>query len=246
MPHRHQRLVEPFVGGMAVALGLQPVHALLADVNPHLINFYAWLRKGFVIDALCMENDETLYYDHRAQFNALIKTDEGRRSFKAAALFYFLNRTGFNGLCRFNKKGEFNVPFGKYKSITYRRDFTAYEPMLKPWALARCDFRLLDDQIRADDFVYLDPPYDTPFTSYSAGGFSWEDQVAVANRFRNHPGPVVASNQATERIVDLYTGLGYKISYIEAPRRISCTGDRTPAKEILATRNVVDRQLEMF
>jgi DNA adenine methylase len=76
------------------------------------------------------------------------------------------------------------------------------------------------------------------FTSYSAGGFSWDDQVRVATWLSKHTGPIVLVNQATERILDLYSGLGYTITTLDAPRRISCNGDRRPAKEVLAIRNV--------
>src|SRR5205085_7541157 len=118
------RLVEPFCGGLAVALGLSPTRAVLNDANIHLINFYRWLQRGFVAD-LEMENNESLYNRQRARFNELLRTG-GDHTREAAALFYFLNRTGYNGLCRFNSKGEFNVPFGRYKQIRYRRDFSAY------------------------------------------------------------------------------------------------------------------------
>jgi len=89
-----------------------------------------------------------------------------------------------------------------------------------------------------DDFVYADPPYDVEFTAYSAGGFSWDDQVRTAELLAKHPGPVVISNQATKRIVSLYRTLKYKVRFLDAPRRISCTGDRSTAREVLATRNV--------
>ena len=78
----------------------------------------------------------------------------------------------------------------------------------------------------------------TTFTSYSKGGFDWEDQKATANWLAQHPGPVVLSNQATPRIMDLYKGLGFFTPTFQAPRRISCTGDRSPALEVLATRNL--------
>ena len=78
-PHAHRRLVEPFCGGLAVALGLRPERALLNDVNPHLIAFYRWLQRGLRID-LPLENDETLYYAHRVRFNALLASRRrGRR-----------------------------------------------------------------------------------------------------------------------------------------------------------------------
>src|SRR5947208_322572 len=91
-PHARRRLVEPFVGGAAVALGLRPRRALLNDSNPHLVNFYRWLQRGLVV-ALPMANDQQLYYAHRARFNQLIAAQQADNA-EAAALFYYLNRTG--------------------------------------------------------------------------------------------------------------------------------------------------------
>ncbi|HKF94000.1 MAG TPA: DNA adenine methylase, partial [Gammaproteobacteria bacterium] len=85
-----------------------------------------------------------------------------------------------------------------------------------------------------EDFIYADPPYDVEFTTYSSGGFSWDDQVRTAKLLAAHPGPVVMSNQATPRIIELYERLGFQLRYFDAPRRISCTGDRTAAREVLA------------
>ena len=88
------------------------------------------------------------------------------------------------------------------------------------------------------DFVYTDPPYDVEFRNYSKGGFGWEEQVRTAEWLAKHPGPVVLSNQSTERIRKLYRKLGFHLKPLTAPRLISCTGDRTPALEVLATRNL--------
>ncbi len=196
-----RRLVEPFCGGLAVALGLRPRRALLNDVNPHLIGFYRQLARGFTV-SLPMENASDAYYAYRTIFNALLAAGRGHTA-EAASLFYYLNRTGFNGLCRFNSRGEFNVPFGRYARIAYARE-----------------------------------PYDVPFTQYARGRFSWDDQVRAAEWLARHPGPVVLSNQATPRVVALYRKLGYELRFLTAPRRISCTGDRTPAREVVATRNM--------
>ena len=236
-PHQHRRLVEPFCGGLAVALGLQPARALLNDANPHLINFYCELQRGLV-SPLEFENDSDRFYYIRKSFNlwnATANAIEPHAPERAAA-FYYLNRTGFNGLCRFNRQGGFNVPFGKYKTINYVHDFRAYQPVLEPWRFTCGDFEGM--AIAPDDFIYADPPYDTPFTQYSAGGFSWADQVRLAEWLAQHPGPVIASNQATDRILDLYRSHGFEIATLPAPRRISCNGDRTPAMEMLAMKGV--------
>jgi DNA adenine methylase len=232
-PHRQRRLVEPFCGGLAVALGLQPDQALLNDVNPHLINFYRWLKQGLALE-IPLVNDEALFYSHRTRFNELIQNGESQ-SQEAAALFYYLNRTCFNGLCRFNQKGGFNVPFGSYKRINYAEDFSAYSKVLAGWEFTCQDFEQLI--VAEDDFIYADPPYDVEFRQYSKDGFPWEDQVRLAQWLVKHPGPVVLSNQATERIVELYGDLRFELAFLDAPRRISCTGDRTPAREVLAIRN---------
>ena len=133
-PYRNRRLVEPLCGGLAVALGLQPQRALLNDISPHASNFYRRLKAGFSI-ALEMRNDERLYYRHRERFNLLV-AQGAAESLEAAALFYFLNRTGYNGLCRFNSRGEFNVPFGRYTTINYVRDFACYRGAFARWAFS--------------------------------------------------------------------------------------------------------------
>jgi DNA adenine methylase len=233
-PFRDRRLAEPLCGGLAVALGLGPERALLNDVNFHLINFYRWLQKGLTV-GIPMENDSELYYAHRSRFNGLLRNG-GAESREAAEIFYYLNRTGFNGLCRFNRKGEFNVPCGRYKRINYTRNFDGFRGIFSGWTFTAVSFEKMT--LVPGDFVYADPPYDVQFTQYSAGGFDWEQQVRLAEWLAQHQGPVVLSNQATDRIIDLYRKLGFELTFLTAPRMISRTGDRTPAKEVLALRGV--------
>ena len=232
--HTRRRLVEPFCGGLAVTLGLAPDRALLNDINPNVIDFYRWLKRGLKI-AVPMKNDENLFYSHRRRFNELLAAGRGKGR-EAAALFYYLNRTGYNGLCRFNRRGGFNVPFGRYKRITYTRDFSPYSEVFADWDFTSQDFERVP--LGKADFVYADPPYDVQFTQYAKEGFSWSDQVRLVDWLSAHKGPIVLSNQATERIVRLYETAGFKLLFLQAPRMISCTGDRTPAREVLALRNV--------
>lgn len=229
-----RRLVEPFCGGLAVTLGLMPQRALLNDINFHLINFYCWLKRGLVI-TLPMSNAEGRYYTHRERFNELLATEQAE-TVEAASLFYYLNRTGYNGLCRFNTTGGFNVPFGKYKNINYRTYFLEYKAVFAGWEFTNTYFS--EVQLQEKDFVYADPPYDVEFTQYSQGGFGWDEQERTAEWLSKHKGPVILSNQATPRIVKLYRSLDFSLKFVDAPRRISCTGDRTPAVEVLAFRNL--------
>jgi DNA adenine methylase len=239
------RLVEPFVGGMAVALGLQPKVALLNDANQHVVNFYQCLQEGLT-NSLPMTNDADQYLEYRSKFNQLTVDGQlierehalsnvlSQLSTKKtqALLFYYLNRTGFNGLCRFNNKGEFNVPFGKYKTITYNTDFLEYQDLLGHWEFSCGDFQRIS--LRNDDFIYADPPYDRVFTKYSQQDFTWDDQERLAEWLSRHSGRVVVSNQATDRILALYQNLGFRVETVEAPRRIACNGNRKPALEMLA------------
>lgn len=226
------RLVEPFCGSLAVALGLQAEKALLNDINFAVINFYQQIQQGLKLD-IPLDNDEAVYYQHRLEFNRL--NQSGQFNNKAAQLFYYLNRTGYNGLCRFNKSGGYNVPFGRYKTITYQTDFTPYQSMLSGWQFSNKDFAELD--VNENDFIYADPPYDVQFHQYAQQGFEWRDQVRLVEWLSEHAGPVVLSNQATDRIIKLYERFGFKLTYADAPRRISRNASgRKPVKEVIATR----------
>jgi DNA adenine methylase len=231
-----RRLVDPFVGGMSIPLGLRAEKAVISDINPHLINLYRWLQIGLVPDAsVNLVNTEKVYYENRTRFNVLCHhqnywTKEG------ALLFYYLNRTCFNGLCRFNQSGMFNAAYGKYKKLIYREDFSIYKEVMAGWVILHGDFQKI--QLEADDFIYADPPYDDVFTKFTPEDFGWDDQERLAKWLAAHPGPVIASNSYTDRIVDLYKGLGFQVYVGAAPRRVSCDGNREDAKEILALRNI--------
>lgn len=233
------RLVDPFVGGASVPIGLNPKRCLVNDISPHVINLYWWLREGLDTEGdwfqpVPFKNDAETYYANRDRFNALIR--DGKEVTKEAALlFYYLNRTGFNGLCRFNSKGEYNVPFGKYAQINYLQDFDEYREYMD-WDLQHGDFSELE--LEPTDFIYADPPYDAGFTKYTQGDFTWEDQERLAKWLAAHPGPVVASNRATERIVALYKSLGFDLTEVMGPRRIAANGNRDKVPEMLATRNL--------
>ena len=115
-------------------------------------------------------------------------------------------------------------------------DFTTYQSLFERWEFSCNDFMVL--AVEPDDFIYADPPYDVEFRQYSKGGFTWEDQVRLVEWLSEHPGPVALSNQATPRITELYKGNGFELQYLDGPRRINSSGDRTPAREVLALKGV--------
>jgi DNA adenine methylase len=227
-------MVEPFVGGMSISLGILPEQSLVNDINPHLINFYQWLQKGLVTDPE-FRNEREYYLDRRKEFNEIARSKK-LGSKREAELFYYLNKQCFNGLCRFNNKGEFNSPFGGARRDNGTKDLTEYANLVKDWKFSCGDFAQI--KVSGGDFIYADPPYDVEFTKYSKEDFKWGDQVRLANWLASWSASngvtVMTSNQATGRIIDLYKGLSFRVELVEAPRRISSNGDRTPAKEILA------------
>ena len=112
-----------------------------------------------------------------------------------------------------------------------------YKKVFHNWEFTVGDFE--EVSLEPDDFVYADPPYDVEFKQYSKEGFTWDDQVRLAKWLVKHSGPVVLSNQATPRIRTLYSELGFKLRFLEAPRMISCKGDeRKPATEVIALKGL--------
>jgi len=232
------RLVEPFCGSAAVALGLGAEHALLADANPYLINLYQAIKAG-TFQLAPYANTEDDYYAARDRFNDLIRAGVNtvETASEAAAIFYYLNRHCFNGLIRFNNKGIFNAAYGKYKKAWYE-DPSPYQGAFAGWTFASASYEQTLSQVRSSDFVYLDPPYDATFTKYSKGGFDWDDQLTLAEIAASLNCPVVISNNGTSRIRKLYKRLGFTLKTVQVRRSISCDGNRDDATEILAYKNI--------
>ncbi len=242
-PHRHRRMVEPFCGGLAVTLGLGPSQALLNDVNPHLINFYRWLKRGLTVD-LDLRNDRELFYRHRVRFNELLRTKRST-SREAACLFYFLNRTGFNGLCRFNSSGQFNVPFGRYENPTIcdEPNLRAVSAALQGVRIERRHYLSVMRRVRPGDFVYFDPPYHprsrtASFTAFDRYGFTTDDQCTLRNAFAElsrRGAYVMLTNSDTPLIRALYAG--FKLDRVFGRRLINSKGGERGKVSDLIVRN---------
>lgn len=238
-----QRLIEPFVGSGALFLNTDYEQYLLNDVNADLINLYKLLAKqpnDFIEYAQSFfipeNNSNKRYYQLRKKFN------HSHDALERAALFIYLNRHGYNGLCRYNLSGEFNVPFGQYKKPHFpQMQLLAFARKAKHAKFMLQPFEKTFLQAKLGDVVYCDPPYvplspSANFTQYSMRKFTLKDQeqlaeLAMATAQNNIP--VIISNHNTAFTRRIYQEAKFK--KFSATRLISCQGStRQPAKELLA------------
>lgn len=239
LPQRFGTYHEPFLGGGAVFFALGPQRGVLSDINADLIRTYQAVRDdvGAVVRELRQHAaEEEHFYQVRAQ-------EPGRLSGVAsAARTIFLNRTCFNGLYRVNRRGEFNVPFGRYANPTICDvdNLTAVSRVLKGVELRVESVFDMGARVRKGDLVYLDPPYDpvsktASFTSYARNGFGREEQERLAQLYRelvDRGAYVMLSNSDTKLINDLYKD--FHIDRVYARRAINARADRRgPVSEVL-------------
>ena len=238
-----EQLIEPFAGSGAVFLNAEFDEYLIADINADLINLYIQIQtegRDFIKYAadlfLAENNSEAIYYGLREEFNAC--TDVVRRS----ALFIYLNRHCFNGLCRYNSKGFFNVPFGRYAKPTFpEKEILNFYKKSKYAIFEIADFKLTMNKASKGSIVYCDPPYaplssTANFSDYTSNGFDFADQEALADSakiLKLLGVPVVISNHDTD-----FTRLIYedaRIISFDVQRSISSDAkNRNKAAELIA------------
>jgi DNA adenine methylase len=230
-----RRIVEAFAGAGAFSLKLSPQKALLNDVNPHLINLYRQIQQGTVLISADISLTKEYYYSLRTEFNGYIVA-QNYIGASQARLFWLLNRLGYNGLCRFNKKGFFNTPAGRYKKIHTGYDWSAYKSLFDKWEFSLGSYDTLC--IQPDDFIFCDPPYDTSWQGYYHNQFSFEEQQHLASWVVKQQVPVILMNAPTSRIVELYEDSGFEIHYLTAPRTLAAESrSRKKCVEVIATHN---------
>jgi DNA adenine methylase len=238
------KLIEPLVGAGSVFLNTDYKRYLLNDINPDLINLYNLLKVQ--PDALINDvgtffssryNDEAMYYSLRDEFNGT--EDEYYR----AILFVYLNRHGYNGLCRYSLSGKFNVPFGRYKKPYFPEEEMFIFSQRSQKATFTClPFEKVFSRARRGNVIYCDPPYapiskTAAFTSYASRSFgqpSQEKLAELAARTAKKRGiPVLISNHDLPLTRELYQGADF--SMLSVKRSISQNGaNRKPVDEILA------------
>lgn len=230
-----RRLIEPFAGGGSIFLNAGFDEAIVSDACQDLILTYQVMQREplALIDkanVMFREGNNPEYFDDiKVRFNRRDMTQMER-----AAAFIYLNRHCYNGLMRYNRQGEFNVGFGKYRQ--------PYFPLAELEAFSavasRCTFAVADcnDTVALageGDVVFCDPPYEpmpgkSGFTNYSGQSFRFDDQVRLAQSLKaahQRGASVVITNSGAPAIRELYTSMGFDVRPLRARRSISCTGE---------------------
>lgn len=241
VPTSYGRYIEPFFGGGAMYFALQPENAIIADSNPELINMYRQVAHNVDDVIKCLkkyENNSEIFYAVRSlEWTALSEAD-------AAARTIFLNKTCFNGLYRVNKKGQFNVPFGKYKNpkICDEEGLRAASEVLKKAEILCGDYLLvLEHYAQAGDFVFLDPPYlpiseYSDFKRYTKEQFYEEDHVELAKmimKLHERGCHVILTNSNHPLVHELYAS--FSIEVIQTKRHISSKGNTRKGEDVIVT-----------
>lgn len=239
---RWNRYHEPFVGGGAVFFALAPKRAVLSDLNPELVTCYRVIKQD--VDGLCEALRQHVYEkDHYYEVRAL--DPETLTDVERAARFIFLNRTCFNGLHRVNRKGQFNVPFGRHANPTIcdEPNLRRVSAALRQVEIHCTGFDAVLERAKAGDFVYFDPPYQpisatSSFTAYTSHAFGPKQQAELADVFRaldKRGCQVMLSNSNAEFIKTLYAG--FDIREVYATRAINRDASKRGPIPELVVRN---------
>lgn len=204
-PTDYKTLIEPFVGGGAVFFHAEFPHSVISDVHPELVSFYRMIQQGHATDIhdwmLATPNEEATYYRIRDEMVCETELDVAKR-------FYYLRKTCFRGMLRYNRQGKFNIPFGKYKTLNCSALLEPrYTELLKTATVLHCGFEEIFERYNSpENFVFLDPPYDSKFTDYGYCQFGEAHHVRLAELFKATKNRCVMVIGKTPLIERLYEG----------------------------------------
>lgn len=241
LPKKYGRYIEPFFGGGALFFALRPVGGIIADSNPELVNLYRAIAKdvdGVMAKLARYRNTEQMFYAVRAQNWRMLSPVE------AAARTIFLNRTCFNGLYRVNRKGQFNVPFGRYKNpkILDEGTLQAASVLLRQSTIICGDYKaVLGKYAKTGDFAFLDPPYlpvskHADFKRYTKEQFYEEDHIELAaevKRLHELGCHVILTNSNHPLVHEQYGR--FEIEVVQTKRHISCNGNGRRGEDVIVT-----------
>ena len=211
IPHFNGRYIEPFLGGGALYFHLEPQNAIINDINSKLIDFYNGVKSDYSNLRKELDEVEKIYEENRYNFDELKKLHPTERvedknedfyykirdmynglsekKYSDALIYFFINKTAYSGMIRYNAKGEFNVPFGRYQHLNTSLVSKEHSTLLSHTQIYNKDYKEIFDMTRPDDFVFLDPPYDCVFSDYGneeyKDGFNDDSHRKLAQDFKN-------------------------------------------------------------
>lgn len=211
IPKFKGKYIEPFFGGGALYFYLEPKKAIINDINSKLISFYKGIQSNFDLiqkelkevekyyltnrkifeelksktpELRVQDDNEEFYYQIRNMFNDLIE-----KKYSDALLYFFINKTAYSGMIRYNSKGEFNVPYGRYANLNTSLVTKAHSKLLENAEIYNFDYADVFKMAKEDDFMFLDPPYDCIFSDYGNSehkdGFNLENHILLAEHYKN-------------------------------------------------------------
>jgi len=184
IPENFNYYLEPFVGGGAVYFHLEPERAVLTDVHKELVDLYTSIKgkKSMEIYNFMNEhpNTEEVYYQVRDNMAYDVELENAKR-------FFYLRKTCFRGMLRYNKNGKFNIPYGRYKTYNFEiLQNEKYEQLFQNTDIFCKSFEyVFENYNNSENFMFLDPPYDSEFTDYGYCKFEKDDHIKLANCFKS-------------------------------------------------------------
>lgn len=212
IPKDFGRYIEPFFGGGAVFFYLEPDNAIINDANTRLITFYQQLRDDYPTMRIQLDELQNLYERNQTEYKTLKNLNPNTRvpnanedlyyhmrtlfnhpddSFLDGVLYFFINKTAYSGMIRYNSNGEYNVPFGRYPNFNTKLVTPQHSQLLQNAQIFNVDYSQIFEMAENDDFIFLDPPYDCVFNDYGnidmMNGFDETEHRRLAADFRNLP-----------------------------------------------------------
>lgn len=210
VPESYNRYIEPFFGGGALYFYLEPDNAIINDANERLMTFYTQLRNQYSLMRFQLDELQRIYEKNQEEYRKLKQLSPNVRvpnanedlyyymrnlfnhpdgTYLDGVLYFFINKTAYSGMIRYNGNGDYNVPFGRYPNFNTRLVTEQHSKLLKKAELYNLDYRCIFDMAREDDFIFLDPPYDCVFNDYGnidmMNGFDEAEHRRLAADFKS-------------------------------------------------------------
>lgn len=242
MPSDYGRYIEPFLGGGALYFYLEPERAIINDVNEKLFLFYQEIKDMYAIARAQLDEIQEIYEKNQKEYETKKQTRPEERienkneifyyymrdmfnhkieqKYLESVIYFFINKTAYSGMIRYNANGEYNVPFGRYRNLNTQLITDKHYELLKRTEIFNKDYSAIFNMAREDDFIFLDPPYDCVFSDYGnetyKDGFGEDEHRRLANDFINLPCKsllVIGKTPLTEELYKKYIVEEYDKSY---------------------------------